>query len=130
VASLERVDVGAGDRLVVLQREEEGDIDVDALGQERPDGGLAFLGSRNLDHQVRPVDRLPEDTRVLERSLGVPRKAWKYLDGDEAVLAAALVVDRAKDVAGVLDVLDGDGLEDLRRILALGEERLDVGIVG
>jgi hypothetical protein len=51
------------------------------------------------------------------------------LEGDEAVCAAELVPDRAQDVAGHLNVLDGEVEVDLVRALAFLRQLLDVLVV-
>src|SRR5439155_19443450 len=49
---------------------------------------------------------------------------------DVAVLAVALVPHEAEQVAGVLDVFDGEPQEDLLRVLLLGEYLAELLVVG
>ena len=46
--------------MVAFQGEYQGDIDIDAGRNGRPDGRDTFLCGGNLDHQVRSIHPLPE----------------------------------------------------------------------
>ena len=67
--------------LVALQREDQGHVDADALGQALGDGRKPGLGRRDLDEQVGPVDQPPQRLRLGDglapscrwRSAGRPR---------------------------------------------------------
>ena len=70
------------------------------------DGGDPFAGGGDLDHQVGQVDALVQAAGRFDGPGGVAGQAGRHLEGDEAVAAAALVVDRAQHPAGVGDVVD------------------------
>jgi hypothetical protein len=80
-------DVGASDTLVGGDREEEGDIDVDPLGQHLLDDGDSFDRARDLDQQVRPVDGRPEPAGIGRSDGRVARGEGRDFDRDEPVAA-------------------------------------------
>src|SRR5439155_23111083 len=99
-------EIGFCGRLVSAQVEEEGDVDVDPLTDQLPDGGHALGGAGNLDHQVRTAHGAPEAPPLGDRALRVARQVGGDLQADVAVAALRLVVDRAADVGGGADVVD------------------------
>ena len=76
------------------------------------DGRDAGGGRRHLDHQVRPVDRLPQPARVPHGRLGVVRDGGGHLEAHVAVRADGAVVHRPQDGAGRADVVHGQGFEE------------------
>ncbi len=54
--------------------------------------------------QVRAIHPLPEAPRLGDRSLGIVRQVRRYFDRDEAIGAIGAVIERAEQVAGVLDI--------------------------
>ena len=104
LAALEPADVGLGDLLVGLDREQQRDVDVDPLVDRLLDRADALRRARDLDHHVRAVDRLPVGARRCERPLGVVREVGGDLERDEAVLPFVSSMNRREDVAGALDV--------------------------
>ena len=131
-AALEAADVGLGHLRVLLDAEEQRDVDVAPLVDHLLDRRRALGGARDLDHQVGAVDAVPVLARLLDRALGVEGEIGIDLEGHEAVLAAALVVDDAQHVAGVLDVADRELLVDPAVVLARARElgELLVVVVG
>ena len=93
-------------------REEEGDVDVDALGDERRDRLQPGLRRRHLDHQVVARDQRPEAPPLRDRAGRVVRELGRHLEAHIAVDGVAFLVDGAEDVAGRADVLDHDRLGD------------------
>ncbi len=110
---LEARDVGLGHRQIGVDGEEQRDIDVDPLADQGADGRNARLRPRDLDHQVRPVDRPPEPPRLGDGLLGVQGQIGRDLQADEAVGPVAGVVDRPQQIGGLLDVGDGEVLEHI-----------------
>ena len=96
-----------------LVREDERDVDVDAIRDRLLDGRNAFRRGRNLDHHVRPIERGKQPLGLGRRGRGVVRKERRHFEAAEPVATVALVVDGTKDVRGVADVFDGDGVVDL-----------------
>ena len=84
-----------GHRLVRVAGEEQRDVDVDALGDERPDGGDARWRRRHLDHHVGPRHGLPEPPRLGERARGVVGEVGRDLQAHVAVVRRGPVVDAA-----------------------------------
>src|ERR671914_396459 len=118
-AALHAPDIGLGHRDVRLDREQQSDVDVDALGDRLLDRRHALLGARDLDHHVGPVDAGPEVARLRERGLRVVRVRRLHFDRHEAVVVLRPVPDGAEHVAGELHVRDGDLLGDRERVEAL-----------
>src|SRR4029078_3894910 len=56
---------------VVLDREEHRNVDVDALEETTFDCRPTLARPGNLDHHIRPIQRLPEATRLGHRALSV-----------------------------------------------------------
>ena len=75
--------------------------------------GRPFRRGRHLHHQVLALDVLPEPFGFRDGPLGVHRQIGRDLEADETVVAVQAVVNRAQHVGGVLDVLDGDRLEQV-----------------
>ena len=109
---------------------DEGDIDVDAFGNQGFHRGQAGRRGGDLDHEVWAVHRGDQAAGFFDRALGVVGQARGNLQADEAVGHAGLVEDRAQHVAGGGDVVNGDGLEHLLGREALGAETADVLVVG
>jgi len=87
-------------RLVALQREDQGDVDRDAVGQAGRDRRQHGQGGRDLDEQVRPVHQPPQAAGLGRRALGVAGDARVHLDRHPSVAPARAVINRAQDVAG------------------------------
>ena len=66
---LEAGDVSLGDLFIDRLREQQRDIDVDALGDQRPDGRQPGRRRRHLDHQVRAIDIAPQPLRLGDRGI-------------------------------------------------------------
>ena len=109
--ALESGDVGARDRLVDGDVEEQRDVDVDALADQALDGLGRVRGAGHLDHHVGPADRLDEAACLGDRALRVVLDARRQLEGDVAVLAAARLVDRTQGVGGAAQVGAGEAHE-------------------
>ncbi len=103
-----------------------------ALGDHVLDRGEPWLGRRDLDHQVRTLDDLVQVHRFAERRKRVVGEAGVDLERDVAVALAAAVPHRAKQVAGVFDVLLGERPEDVldRELGVELAQLLVVGVAG
>ena len=129
-AVLQPGDERFGDGLVGAYREQQRHVDVDPLGDQRADGGDTGVGAGDLDHQVRAADPLPEAAGFDDGVFGAEREVGRDLDADIAADLLGRVINRAHDVAGRLDVLDGERFVDVERILiAMGGELLEAVVV-
>ena len=99
-ARLEAGDIGLEHRLVGVDREQQRDVDVDAVLDRHLDRGQAGLGARDLDHQILAVDRLPQPPRGVDRVVGRHREIGRDLDRDIAVLGVERLVHRGQGIAG------------------------------
>ena len=126
---LERLEIGLGDSLVLTHREQQRDVDVQALPQRLEDRRHAFAGAGDLDHHVGTVHGGEESLGLRDGLLRVVGEGGRDSDGDEAVLAAAAQVHGREHVAGGAHVFDGQALEDLRRVQALARELQDLLVV-
>ena len=93
---------------VALQREDQRDVDADALGERRGDRRQAGRGRRDLDEQVGPVDQPPQRLGLGDGRVGLVGQPRVDLDGDPAVDAGARVVRRPHHVAGPAHVVRGE----------------------
>ncbi len=113
---LHRLEPGVHHLVVARHGEQQRDVDVDAIGEAFTDGRDPRGGARDLDHEVRAVDRVPEAVGLGDRGVGVPRDIRAHLDGDEAVLSRRPVVDRTEESRRRADILDHDRIENGVRV--------------
>ena len=66
-------DVRASNLLVPLDAEQQRDVDVDAFGGKRFDGGDTLCRPRDLDHHVRAIDAREQLLCLRDRRFGVVR---------------------------------------------------------
>ena len=104
---------------VAIDRKDQGDVDVVALGDLVEDRGQSFLGRGDLHHHVRPPAALAQVLGHPDRAARVVGERRRDLDADESVLALCLVVDGAEGVGRRLDVLDHQLPQHLGRLLLL-----------
>jgi hypothetical protein len=119
---LEAGQVGVDDLAVALEAEDQRDVDARADRDRRGDGLEALDRRRDLDHDVRLLDALPEALRLVDGRLGVVRCGGRDLDRDAAVEAVARVVDRAEDVGRLADVRRRDLEHGAVDVCAVGGE--------
>ena len=91
---LEAADVGLHHLVVAVEPEDQRDVDAASLADQGVDGRHALLGRRHLDQQVRLGDAGVQLAGVAHRGVGVVRQGGGDLQGDVAVLAVAVVVER------------------------------------
>ncbi len=115
--ALEPAQVRLGDGRVALEREDQGDVDRDALGDAVLDRTEARLGGRDLDVEVRAIDLLVEAKRLLEGALALVGERRVDLERDEAVDSVRPLPDRAHQVAGLADVVDREREELLHGVV-------------
>jgi hypothetical protein len=94
----------------MVQREHEGDVDIDPLADERLDRRNARRGGWHLDQHVGAIQRGIEPPRLGDGARGVVGQRGTDFQADVAIDAAGPVVDRAEDVGCALDVLQGQRL--------------------
>jgi len=63
--------VGLGNLDIGLLREQQRDVDADALADQMLDRGQAFRRRRHLDHQVFAMDVLPKPLGLADGALGI-----------------------------------------------------------
>jgi hypothetical protein len=128
---LEAVDVRLGDGLVAGKAEEEGHVDVDSLGGELADRREPRGGTRDLDEDVRTVERPPQAARLVEGPLGVVGETRRDLERDVAVQAVALAMEGKEEIGGSADVVDREPFEErFGRQAARGEGGDGVVVIG
>ena len=91
----------------MAHRKHQGDIDVDAIGDQLFDGGNARRRRRHFDHQIGPVDRGSQTLRFADRFLGVVGEMRRHFETDVAVVAVRRIIDRAQHVRRHLNIFDG-----------------------
>ena len=110
--------------LVSRLREEQGDVDVDALFKKLPDCRDAFFGARHFDHDIGTIHHLPQTPRFIEGFLHFESQRRGYFQADVPVAMAAFVVDRAENIGGILDVAHRDFFVKLCGVQLLGIGRI------
>jgi hypothetical protein len=95
------------------------------------DGGEAFGCGRNLDHQIGPVDALPEPSGLLGRGVGVLRQMGRDLETDKTVPSLGLPVGRCQLVGRHPDVGNGDRFVSHHRggVRRLGQQGPEITVV-
>ena len=127
----ETIDVRLGGPLVGVLREQQRDVDVDALRDQLAHRGDALRRARHLDHQVGAPDGGPQAPRVRKRALRVGCKQRRHLQAHVPVAPRRPVVHRAEHIGGLLDVAYGKRLVEHGGVDGRGARRLeDVGVVG
>ena len=106
-ASLQASQIRLRALFVRCNGEQQREIDVDPGGDEALQGLDARHRRRDFDHAVRSIHQPCEPGGFVDRLLGVVLHSGGHLEGDEAVDAVALVVDRSQHVRGLLDVVHG-----------------------
>ena len=71
---------------VSLQREDQGDVDRDPLGEKAADRRDAFRRRRDLDQQVGPVDLLDPVPGLGHARLGFTGEGRRHFHGDKAIV--------------------------------------------
>jgi hypothetical protein len=99
---------------VALEAEDQRDVDAAALGDHRLDGGNALGGGRDLHQQVGGRDELVQVASARLGASSVVGQARSHLQRDEAVGAAAGLVD---------------GSQDGQRIADVGHDHLPIGVL-
>ena len=101
--------VGVDDLSVAGQGENQGHVHADASSQGLSDGTQAFLGCRNLDHDVFAAHTLVEFMCHFDGAFGVACQAGVNLDGDATVKTVGCLIDGCEYVAGYAYVVAGCG---------------------
>src|SRR5919106_222923 len=78
-------DIGLRDALVDLLGEQQGDIDVDALGEELFDGGEPRRRGWHLNQHIRPLDSLPKTPGLSDGALCIMGEMRRNLQADVSV---------------------------------------------
>ena len=128
-AALEPADERLGDVRVGLDREQQRDVDVDALVDHLLDRGHPGVGARNLDEHVGTVEALPEHARLLDRDLGVVRGVGLDLERHVSVDPVRLLPHRAQDIGGHLHVAHGHLAVHLLHAVAGASQLLELVVV-
>ena len=127
----EAAQIGLDHLFIDVLGEQQRDVDVDALADQRTDRRNARLGPRHLDHQVVAADRLPQPPRLGDGRRGVYGDIGRDFQADEAVATGIRVVDRAENVGGAVDVGDREPLVDgAHGRVVVRNRAFDVGVVG
>ncbi len=122
--------VGLGHRLVGVQAEQQGHVDVDPLANQGGDRRRPRPGPGDLDHQVIAAHRLPQPAALGDGAVGVEGEIGRDLKADVAVAAGGAIPDRLQHIGGVLDVLDRDLLVELHGAeIALRQGGLEAVVV-
>ena len=127
--ALERLQVGLGHLLVRPEREQQRDVDVDALVQSLLDRPDALVRPGDLDHHIRPIDALPERADLLECALGIVRQLRRHFQRHKPVPPVRAAVHLGQDVGRELNVADRDPLVDRHRVEVLVRERAQILVV-
>ena len=104
---LQAGNIGAGNRLIHLDCEQQGDVDIGAFADQLSDGRNTSLGGRDFDHDILTVNRRPQPPRLFDRPVRIVRQMGRNLKADIAVSPVRLVVDWRQDIGGHLNILDG-----------------------
>ena len=112
-AAFQSAQVGLRHRYVALDGEQQGDVDVQTVGDELFDRGQAGLSGGHLDHHVGPVQSRVQVACLADGALGVVSQVGRDLQTHHAIHPVGGLIDRPQDVGGIANVLDGQGEEQL-----------------
>ena len=65
------VQISLGSGLILLQRKDQGDIDIDAFTDQPGNRRDALRRGRHLDHQIRAIQRCEEPSSFIQSAGGV-----------------------------------------------------------
>ncbi len=102
--------IGFDDVFIDLLREQQRDVDVDAVAEELVNCRKARFCRRDLDHQVFAPNRAPEPPCLGDRRFGIHCQVGRDFQADISVLALRSIVDGAQRVRRMADVLDREVL--------------------
>ena len=106
--------IGVGDLLIDVDREQQRDIDVDPLRDERADRRQTGFRRGDLDHQIGARDDAPKMDRLPYRGLGVVCEIGRAFEADVTILPLRVIVDGTQRVRRVADVLERQLLVNFR----------------
>ena len=122
--------IGFDDLFIDMLREQQRDVDVDALANQLADRRQTRLRRRHLDHQVVPTDAAPQPPRLGDGRVGIHREIRRHFQADISVPTFRRLVDRAQRVRGILNIRDREPLIKRHHIaIARAFGRLQSGIV-
>src|SRR6266508_2284015 len=101
---------------VTLERENEGDIDVDANRYRLSEGRGSSFRSRNLDHPIRAADTRPQLLYLSNRRLRIICNIGTDLKADKSITAIGLLVQRAEQIARYADIFNSKLPKDFFRV--------------
>ena len=131
IQPLQPGDIGIDDSTVRFEGEDQRDIDVDALADQRLDGRNALRSGGHFNHDVGTVDVGEQASRLVNRALGIVRETGTDLERCEPVGSAGPVEHGPQQVGRVADVRDGHRLKDFASAFArLGQPDQFVVVVG
>jgi hypothetical protein len=128
-APLQSSRVGACKLQIALDREKQRDVDVQPQVKQLLHGRDPGARARDLDHQVRTVDALPQPARLDDGADGIVSQVGGDLQADEAIFAVARVEGRAQNIAGALDIGHHQIFVNLFRREPRGSRRVDLFVV-
>ncbi len=129
-ALLQGVEIGVGHLPVILDGENERDIDIDPLSKRAANGGDTRRRGRNLDHQIGPINGLPEAAHLCERPLSIMRQVRGDFDAHKPILPVCLIIDGTEQVGNHTFVGHCQRFVDFFGSLALAQQLLHLLIVG
>ena len=122
--------IGFDDLFIDLLREQQRDVDINALADELADRRQAGLRRRYLNHQVTATNRQQEPPRLDDCRLGAHRQIRRDFETDITISALCCFIDGAKRVRRMLDIFNRESLVERHDIaVALSFDSLQGRIV-
>jgi hypothetical protein len=103
------------------EREDQGDVDADAVGDQGGDRGKSLGGRGHLDEDVAARHGGMQSPRLGDRGGGVVGQLRADLEADAPVAAPGALPDGGQSVARHLDVLDRQRLEQRGTLEPVGD---------
>src|SRR5690625_1604202 len=101
-AGLESLD----DFLIALKRENQGDVDGNAISQSFANSAHGAIGRRDLDHDVVTANAAPQLTSLRDGRISVARDTPIYLIRYTAIFDAAYLVILLEYITGIAHIVD------------------------
>ena len=111
-AAFDSAHEGLGHLFVGILRKQQRNVDVDSFGQQNFDGRNSGGGAGHFDHQIRASHRGPQAARFLQGFLRLCREIRRDFQTHVAVFVLAAIIHRLQRIGGVLNIANGNALEN------------------
>ena len=106
---------GPGNRFVGGNRKQQGNIDIDSVGNYFFHRRNSFKSTRNLNHQVRPIHCFPQPARFTDGGRFIVCQKRTDFEAYKTIAPGGAFIYRAQHIGRILDVANCNTLIDRHR---------------